>query len=334
MALAAHVSTADANSEPGSCFKCALSCCLPKTVSDDERRHRLQDDSEYTKAIRAMAQLQAEYNQLAQQQQEAYQASAISSSGRPADRYDGIPRIRQDSTSSRLQAISRRVPVSKKPARLSPPTKATNGGFISAPERKKTSSSKPATDDQRVLQLSLAAANDGGPVEPSRMGSRDAILPCLRWLEPEARRASEKKAEELPRAVSLERYHAIMEANVYDSPIYVDLNQLETLEAQHQKEKASSAKAPPQGGSGRGDASPSKGVSGTEDAVARAKRIWQQLDVDKDGSVDYTELMRHLKTTVGLDEPMADRVFQALDRDANGKIDLEEWLRAYAATNA
>ena len=67
-----------------------------------------------------------------------------------------------------------------------------------------------------------------------------------------------------------------------------------------------------------------------EDAVARAKRIWKQLDVDNSGYIEREELRNHLKSTVNLSDEMVERVFGALDSDGNEKIELEEWLRVYA----
>ena len=64
--------------------------------------------------------------------------------------------------------------------------------------------------------------------------------------------------------------------------------------------------------------------------MARATRIWKQLDVDNSGYIEREELRNHLKSTVNLSDEMVERVFGALDSDGNEKIELEEWLRVYA----
>ena len=67
-----------------------------------------------------------------------------------------------------------------------------------------------------------------------------------------------------------------------------------------------------------------------EDAVARATRIFNQLDTDNSGFVDRDELIAHLKQTVRLSDEMSERVFNALDGDGNHQIELSEWLAVYA----
>ena len=64
--------------------------------------------------------------------------------------------------------------------------------------------------------------------------------------------------------------------------------------------------------------------------MARATRIWKQLDVDNSGYIEREELRNQLKSTVNLSDEMVERVFGALDSDGNEKIELEEWLRVYA----
>lgn len=67
----------------------------------------------------------------------------------------------------------------------------------------------------------------------------------------------------------------------------------------------------------------------TKDELNQAEKVFRELDINNDGKLDKSELVKGLKPTYGdLTEQEVEKIFKAADLDGSGQIDISEWKAA------
>ena len=73
----------------------------------------------------------------------------------------------------------------------------------------------------------------------------------------------------------------------------------------------------------------------TKEETAKLQKVFQQLDVNKDGKLQYDELLVGYKQFYGdLAEAEVDRIFDLVDVDHSGEIEFSEFVTATVNRNA
>lgn len=70
----------------------------------------------------------------------------------------------------------------------------------------------------------------------------------------------------------------------------------------------------------------------TKDETARLQQVFMQLDENKDGKLQYDELLKGYETYYGKDmgKQEVDRIFELVDVDHSNEIDFSEFVTATA----